>query len=68
MTLCTLLNSKTLRGKILFKGSAHSLTLYAPVTKSSEFTNNTDPDEVAHYEPPHLRICTVCHLVFEFSI
>ena len=29
------------------------LTLEGPVTKTAEFTNSIDPDEVAHYEPPH---------------
>ena len=29
------------------------LTLEGPVTKTAEFTKSVDPDEVAHYEPPH---------------
>ena len=44
-----------------------TITLYVPVTKIVEFANCVDPDEVAHYEPPHLDL--LCSLfVFEFSI
>ena len=32
------------------------LTLLAPVTKTAEFKNSVDPDEVAHDEPPHLDL------------
>ena len=28
----------------------------SPKTKIVEFANNVDPDEVAHYEPPHLDL------------
>ena len=32
------------------------LTLKAPQTKIAEFANSVDPNEVAHYEPPHLNL------------
>ena len=32
------------------------LTLYLPVTKTAEFANSVDLDEVAHNEPPHLDL------------
>ena len=32
------------------------LTLYVPETKIEEFANSADPNEVAHYEPPHLDL------------
>ena len=30
-----------------------------------KFANSVDPDEVAHNEPPHLDLHTVCPLLFE---
>ena len=32
------------------------LTLQAPETKTTEFANSVDLDEVAHDEPPHLAL------------
>ena len=32
------------------------------------FANNADPDEVAHYEPPHLALHCLSSPFFEFSI
>ena len=32
------------------------LTFQAPKLKIVEFANSVDPDEVAHYEPPHLYL------------
>ena len=36
------------------------------MTKTAEFTNSIDPDEVAHYEPPyqnlHCLSCSLCIL------
>ena len=31
------------------------LTLSVQYMKTVEFMNSVDPDEVAHYEPPHLN-------------
>ena len=44
-----------------------SLTFKVPKLKVVELANSVDPDEVAHYEPPHL-IFTFCSLVCESSI
>ena len=30
-----------------------ALTLQVPMMKTADLTNSIDPDEVAHYEPPH---------------
>ena len=32
------------------------LTLTVPETKTAEFANSIDVDEVAHHEPPHLDL------------
>ena len=32
------------------------ITVNAPEMKIVEFANSIDPDEVAHYEPPHLDL------------
>ena len=38
-----------------------NLTLKLPVTKTAEFANSVDLDEVAHNEPPHVDLhCLPC--------
>ena len=37
--------------------------------KTAEFANHVDPDEVAHYEPPHLDLhCLVWSLHSQYDI
>ena len=39
------------------KVSLYMFTLKVHKVKTAEFANSTDPDEAAHYEPPHLELC-----------
>ena len=34
----------------------HIRVINVPVTKIAEVANSIDPDEAAHYEPPHLDL------------
>ena len=36
--------------------TTNQLTLQVPETKTAEFANSVDLDEVAHYKPPHLDL------------
>ena len=38
------------------KKDYNGLTLYVPGTKTAEFANSIDLDEVALFEPPHLDL------------
>ena len=39
-----------------FSHNEAQITLEVPNTKTAEFTNTADPDEMAHYEPSHLDL------------
>ena len=51
--------AESLTGWLMCKKSTHLcgvLILKVPRTKIVDFSNNVDPDEVAHNEPPHLDL------------
>ena len=45
-----------------------ALALKKPKMKIAKFANCVDPDEVAHYEPPHLDLHCLPSIVFEFPV